>query len=311
MRIGVYAISKNESKHVDEWLKCVSEADVVCVTDTGSEDDTVDKLLQGGTVVSYYREPFRFDKARNFALEQAKACNVDIWVSLDLDEMPEPGWRKKLEAAATDGAQGWRITIGNGSYSFQNIRAHRAEGWTWKHACHEVLYGPGPIGDAGFKAVHHQDLSKPRDYLPLLELDAKENPEDGRAWHYLGREYMYLERWRDAIKALDEACMYDEWSEQRSASCIYNSRCLWRIGNRTDARFSAWEAVKAYGSREAWVHLAWLLDQEGDPTASIAAENALKIRRKGLYPSEAGAWSAVTEKWLRELAGTQDGGKVA
>lgn len=302
MRVGVYAISKNESKHVDEWLKCVSEADVVCVTDTGSEDDTVDKLLQGGTVISYYREPFRFDKARNFALEQAKACNVDIWVSLDLDEMPEPGWRKKLEAAATDGAQGWRITIDNGSYNFQNTRCHKPEGWEWKHACHEVLYGPGPVGDAGFKVVHKQDREKPRNYLPLLELDVKENPEDGRAWHYLGREYMYLGRWEDATNAFDESTAYDEWAEQRSRSLVFSSRCEWHLGNVRWARDYAWEAVQDFGSREAWVHLAWLLEQEGDPTAAIAAENALKIKKHGLYPSEPGAWSRNTENWLRKLA---------
>ena len=302
MRIGVYAISKNESKHVDEWLKCVSEADVVCVTDTGSEDDTVDKLLQGGTVVSYYREPFRFDKARNFALEQAKACNVDIWVSLDLDEMPEPGWRKKLEAAATDGAQGWRITIDNVSYSFQNTRCHRPEGWEWKHACHEVLYGPGPVGDAGFKVVHKQDREKPRNYLPLLELDAKENPEDGRAWHYLGREYMYLGRWKDAIKAFSNAECYDEWAEQRGQTEVFASRCEWHLGKTRLAKAYAFEAVRAFGSREAWVNLAWVLEQQNDPTAAIAAENALKIKKHGLYPSEPGAWSRETENWLRKLA---------
>lgn len=302
MRIGVYAISKNESKHVDEWLKCVSEADVVCVTDTGSEDDTVDKLLQCGTVVSYYREPFRFDKARNFALEQAKACNVDIWVSLDLDEMPEPGWRKKLEAAATDGAQGWRITIDNGSYSFQNTRCHRPEGWEWKHACHEVLYGPGPVGDAGFRVVHKQDWEKPRNYLPLLELDAKENPEDGRAWHYLGREYMYLGRWEDAINAFDNAEVYDNWAEQQSRTEVFASRCEWHMGRVHVARDYAWEAVHYFGSREAWVNLAWVLEQQNDPTAAIAAENALKIKKHGLYPSEPGAWSRAAENWLRKLA---------
>lgn len=302
MRIGVYAISKNESKHVDEWLKCVSEADVVCVTDTGSEDDTVDKLLQSGTVVSYYRKPFRFDKARNFALEQAKACNVDIWASLDLDEMPEPGWRKKLEASATGGSQGWRITIDNGSYSFQNTRCHRPDGWEWKHACHEVLYGPGPVGDAGFKVVHKQDPGKPRDYLPLLKRDAKENPWDGRAWHYLGREYMYLGQWDKAIDALHEAFLHDKWPEQQGASAVFLSRCYWHKDDMRGAMHEAWKAIHTFGSREAWVNLAWVLEQQNDPTAAIAAENALKIKKHGLYPSEPGAWSRATENWLRKLA---------
>ncbi len=304
MKIGVYAIACNESKNVRPWLEACGEADVICVTDTGSTDDTPNLLLEGSTVLSYYTEPFRFDKARNFALEQAKACNVDVWVSLDLDEYPEKGWRKKLEAAVTanTSAQGWRITIDNGSYSFQNIRAHRPEGWKWQHACHEVLIGPGPVGDAGFKVVHHQDRSKPRNYLPLLELDAEENPKDGRAWHYLGREYMYLGRWEKAIEALTNALAYDKWHEQLAVTLIYLSRCFWHKGNMQAARDYAWEAIMIWGSREAWVHLTWLLDQEGDPTAAIAAENALKIKKHGLYPSEPSAWSRETENWLRKLA---------
>ena len=301
MRVGVYAIAQNEGKHVKEWLEACGEADVICVTDTGSADDTVEQLLAGGAVVSYWTEPFRFDKARNFALAQANKCGVDVWVSLDLDEYPEKGWRRKLEMAGTTACQGWRITIDNGSYSFQNIRAHRRDGWEWEHACHEVLMGPGPVGDAGFTVVHHQDGSKPRNYLPLLKLDADENPTDGRAWHYLGREYMYLQRWEEAVMALSHAIYHDKWPEQNSMSCVYMSRCCWRRGKKKLARRYAWDAVQTYGSREAWVHLAWLLDQEGDPSAVIAAENALKIKRKGIYPSEAGAWSPVIEGWLKIL----------
>ena len=301
MRVGVYAISKNESKHVDEWLRCVSEADVVVVVDTGSEDDTVDKLYAGGAVVSIWPGEFRFDKARNIALEAARNCGVDIWVSLDLDEMPEKGWRKKLEAAATDGSQGWRITIDNGDSSFQNIRCHRPDGWEWRHACHEVLYGPDPVGDAGFKVIHKQDRSKPRSYLPLLKIDAEENPHDGRAWHYLGREYMYLGEWEEAIKALDQAISWDYWNEQRSFSMIYMSRCQWHLG-KPIVRNYAVQAVYTFGSREAWVNLAWVLNQDNDPSATIAAQNALKIKRQGLYPSEASAWSRETENWLRQLA---------
>lgn len=304
MKIGVYAISKNESCHVEEWLKAVSEADAVCVTDTGSTDDTTDKLWKGKAKISTFDDPFRFDNARNYALEAAKfrAPGMDIWVSLDLDEMPEPGWRQKLEAAAGEDIQGWRIIIDNGSYSFRNVRCHRAEGWEWRHACHEVLYGPGPLGEAGFKVIHKQDSSKPRDYLPLLELDAKENPEDGRAWHYLGREYMYLGRWKDAENALKSARDCDTWDEQIGRTHVFLSRCDWHQGHIRAARANAYNAIKYYGSREAWVHLAWLLNELGDPTAAIAADNALKIKKQGLYPSEPSAWSEVTEAWLKNIA---------
>ncbi len=61
----------------------------------------------------------------------------------------------------------------------------------------------------------------------------------------------------------------------------------------------AWYAVQAFGSRESWAHLAWLLNEEGDPTAKIAAENALKITKQGRYPSEPSAWE---DGWLKKLA---------
>lgn len=304
MKIGVYAIAKNEAAHVDEWLQAVSEADAVCVTDTGSVDDTADRLRDGGAAVTEYREPFRFDMARNFALQQAqeKAPDVDIWVSLDLDEMPEKGWRAKLEAAAAEGVRGWRITIDNGGYTFQNIRAHRSGGWIWKHACHEILNGFGPVADSRFKVVHKQDRSKPRYYLPLLELDAAENSRDGRAWHYLGREYMYLQRWQDAVVALEKSLLYDQWQEQAGRAMVFLSRCCWRLNQQEAALAYAHGAVRAFCSREAWLNLAWLLDWQKDPAACLAAEKALEITAHGVYPDEGEAWSPATEKWLKEVA---------
>ena len=44
MKICVYAISKNESNFVDRWVESMSEADDIYVLDTGSIDDTVEKL---------------------------------------------------------------------------------------------------------------------------------------------------------------------------------------------------------------------------------------------------------------------------
>ena len=43
-KVIVYAISKNEEKFVDRWIKSMSEADEIYVLDTGSTDKTVEKL---------------------------------------------------------------------------------------------------------------------------------------------------------------------------------------------------------------------------------------------------------------------------
>ena len=54
MRICVYAIAKNEEQFVDRWMASMSEADWVCVLDTGSADRTVESWRTGAQ--SYVRK---------------------------------------------------------------------------------------------------------------------------------------------------------------------------------------------------------------------------------------------------------------
>lgn len=68
--VCVYAICKNEAKFVPGWIESMREADSIVVLDTGSTDETVRLLEEGGAKVT--REiisPWRFDTARNRSLE--------------------------------------------------------------------------------------------------------------------------------------------------------------------------------------------------------------------------------------------------
>mgnify|MGYP003349482436 CR=1 FL=1 len=81
MKIAVYTIAKNEAKHVKRWAEATKGADVQIVLDTGSDDNTYDLLLQYG--IEAHRanlSPFRFDTARNMALDLIPA-DVDVCVS--------------------------------------------------------------------------------------------------------------------------------------------------------------------------------------------------------------------------------------
>ena len=70
MKIVVYAICKNEAQFVERWVESMSEADEIVVLDTGSEDDTIQRLKEKGVkVVIELIVPWRFDKARNRSLE--------------------------------------------------------------------------------------------------------------------------------------------------------------------------------------------------------------------------------------------------
>ena len=97
MKIAVYAIAKNEAKHVQRFMASTKGADGVFVLDTGSTDDTVKALIAAGAKVEQrFVEPWRFDTARNTALAMVPV-DIDACVILDLDEVLVPGWRAALE----------------------------------------------------------------------------------------------------------------------------------------------------------------------------------------------------------------------
>ena len=71
MKIVVYAICKNERPFADRWMASMSEADEVCVLDTGSTDGTPQRLEELGAKVSVQViTPWRFDVARNLRVHR-------------------------------------------------------------------------------------------------------------------------------------------------------------------------------------------------------------------------------------------------
>ena len=93
-RVCVYAICKNESQFVERFMDSMSEADDICVLDTGSTDDTVEKLrARGAHVEQKVISPWRFDVARSESLKLIPK-DADICCCIDLDEQFQSGWRE-------------------------------------------------------------------------------------------------------------------------------------------------------------------------------------------------------------------------
>ena len=49
--IAVYTIAVNEAAHAERWAESAAEADYRIVADTGSTDDTVERLIRAGVTV--------------------------------------------------------------------------------------------------------------------------------------------------------------------------------------------------------------------------------------------------------------------
>jgi glycosyltransferase involved in cell wall biosynthesis len=310
MKVAVYTISKNEEKHVPRFLEClVGEADGIFVTDTGSTDDTVRLLREGGANVNVVKvDPWRFDVARNISLDFVPD-SFDICLSIDLDEVLTPGWCKAIKESWKDIDRlrykyAWsHLPDGTPGTTFWYDKCHARKGFRWVKPVHEVLQfynGTERQGYCdGFMLHHYPDPTKSRSsYLGLLELGCREEPNDDRNCHYLGREYMYWGQYDKAIVELKRHLSLPTatWEAERAASMRFIGRCYTYQGNFQEAiRWHLRSIAEAPGEREPWVDLGKTYFKMNNYVGCYyAMKSALDIKERPLsYICEPEAWGAV------------------
>jgi glycosyltransferase involved in cell wall biosynthesis len=197
------------------------EADYICVLDTGSDDDTYEKLIKfrdefekAGDKCKIIVDqkvitPWRFDVARN---ESLKLCpeDTDVFICTDLDELLHKNWaqplRDKWDPEKYDRAMymyTWsHLENGEPGRIFKYDKIH-GKGCLWKFPVHEVICHEKDLSvffdfrryldlRDDIMLEHWPDKKKSRaSYLPLLELRASEYPEDSWGLMYLAHEYCY------------------------------------------------------------------------------------------------------------------------
>lgn len=296
LKIHVYAIAKDEAKFAARFAASCEGADGVHVLDTGSADATVAILREHGVHVEEAAiSPWRFDVARNRSLELVPA-DADVCLSIDLDEVLVPGWRRIVEDAWVPGTTilhyryVWQFVAGRPHHTFLYNKCHARNGYVWLAPVHEAL---APV--AGFRETpattdavlvhHHPDPAKSRaQYLPLLELAVREDRNDTRSRYYLGREYTFVARWQDAIDTLQPyLALAGGWPAERASACgmIASSHDRLAEAKRADGdgaladrhesealrwRFRALHEDP--NRREPWIDLADALRRGGDHEGS-------------------------------------------
>jgi tetratricopeptide (TPR) repeat protein len=302
LKIAVYTIALNEAHHVTRWRDSAVDADYLVVADTGSTDDTVERLTAAGVLVhQIIVRPWRFDDARNASLALVPA-DADICISLDMDEFMLPGWRAKLEAAWTPGTTKLSYNYARGLNAdgsparvFRRSKIHSRRGYRWKRIVHEDLQRTEPDErSADTEAVlmgEVQDPGKDRgQYLPLMEQAYNEDPEDAQICFWLARELMYAgQSERSAEKFLAYLAIPDwHWKDERAEAMRYLARVQpdkaleWLQKSIAEAghRRELWlDLAELYHSKLDWLNLFW------------ACTNGMeKTRRTGSYLDEPQAW---------------------
>lgn len=278
MKLAVYAIAKNEAKHVARWYESVKDADEIVVLDTGSTDGTQKMLSDLGVRVNNTSfDNFRFDMARNASLN-CVSTDVDYCMFLDLDETMPPGSIAKIKAEleSNHDMYGVRLVftftekdgVRTPTVSYAREAIHRRNNFYWKFPVHELL----GCYDAEYKykeiavdVFHEPDVNKPRtSYLALLEQAVEENPEDPRQAQYLGREHMYQGNYLDAIMWLQKHITMERHGPFRSESATYISRCYQALDGTleealNEAESWAFRAIaENCSAREPYCELAYL-----------------------------------------------------
>jgi glycosyltransferase involved in cell wall biosynthesis len=296
VKIAVYTITKNEEQFIERWAESCVDADYRLIVDTGSTDNTIYKALANECeVATILVNPWRFDDARNASLALLPP-DIDMCISLDADEVLRPGWREHLELLPSHITRprykyvwSWNAD-GSEGLVYHGDKIHSRNGYRWRHPVHEVLTPVLPEAQmvCGLEIHHHPDNSKSRaQYLPLLELAVREDPNNDRNLFYLGREYMYKGMTDQAINTLTRHLELSTWDAERSASMRY----LGRLTGNTESWFLK-ACAEAPHRREPWVELACHYYNTHKWTYCLsAAKRALDITEKPLeYICEADAW---------------------
>ena len=304
MKVAVYTIALNEAANAQRWADSAADADYRIVADTGSSDDTVERLTRAGVTVHRIAiRPWRFDDARNAAMALIPD-DVDVCCTMDMDRWLAPGWRPALEKAWTAGTTAlYNLTIYRSSVddpavlrSWPAKNFHHRWGYRFRRPVHEELAYSGETevtaNSDDIVIYEVQDHAKPtrKQYLPLMELAHKEDPDDAQICFWLGRDYMWANQPEKGIELMQRylALPSSTWGEERAEAM----RCLAIMQPDKKLSWLDRARIEAPHRRETWLDLAEELHAQADWLNLFwACTNGIeKTHRTGSYLDDAQCW---------------------
>ena len=234
VRVIVLYMIKNESRIITRSIQSALKiADAICVSDTGSTDNTVQILRDFYPTLPIpaktYEHPWTnfginrtksFNDAKQFCheLDWHPARTYALVIDADMELVVEPSFNKQIDLGQH---QGYSLIQKAGTLHYANARLLRIDHmWTCKGATHE--YWDGPMGnnisdtklwindrnDGGCKS---DKFTRDRD---LLVQELKEQPTNVRTHFYLAQTYKCLGQREQSIDMYIKRIELGGWYEE-------------------------------------------------------------------------------------------------
>jgi glycosyltransferase involved in cell wall biosynthesis len=247
-KLSVCMIVKNEAEMLARCLDSVSGADEIVIVDTGSTDGTMEVARR------YTDKVFEFPWCDDFAAarNQALTHSSNDWVlSIDADEILQEGGIEAIRAKMLTSCDGITVNMTNAvDTDYRVPRVFRNKKCVkWVGRIHEIPMGKdgrlsGEDSDATiiFTTSPAHQLDPDRN-VRLLQAELVDNPENTRARYYLGLEWMYRSKWKEAIETFDEYLKRASWNAEIVDALYQKSRALWWSGDCNNGKIVAANCV--------------------------------------------------------------------
>lgn len=252
-------IVKNESRIIERLLSSVlSIIDTYCICDTGSTDDTAEKIRafmkSAGKPGIVFSEPFKnFGYNRTVALEKAAEWGEYVLLlDADMKLVITPEFNKNELTA-----NGYSVLQRAGSLEYMNTRIIKTGiGVKCVSPTHEYYDFPSGGGDGKLKTLWIDDIGDggakadkfERD-IRLLTEGIKEDPKNGRYHFYLANSYKNCGKHLEAIQYYKKRVEMGGWIEETFYSCYEIGNCYRELKDMGNAVFWWLEAFDRHPSR--------------------------------------------------------------
>jgi putative sugar O-methyltransferase len=250
--LSLAMIVKNNEKDLKNCLEsCASLFDEIIIVDTGSTDKTKEVALSYGAKVLDFEWIDDFAAARNYSFRNC-TCPWILW--LDSDDTIESKDLIKLQvlkkelptSKETAYALRYNYQFNEQGKCVKPIRRNRIirndPKYSWIYPIHELLVTDKTCfrTDIAVKhnRVHSYDMENVYRNIRILEKASKltwsDTSHEGRIWHFLAREYMNIERYKECHQIYKDHLNIITEDIIQSAT-FYYAFCCMKLGDMTTA----------------------------------------------------------------------------